>query len=385
MRRSTSTESQPELRGEVDEYLDELQNDHLGLVGSAPTIVHLRDLIRQVAASTRPVLIAGPTGSGKSVVAQAIHRLKWGERPARPANGNATQVPKQPDAAADVPLIQVSCAALDAGELADLLFGTANEHGILAMPGGGTVVLEDVERLPSEIQANLANALQKGALPVLGARPAQALTVRVLALTSRSLRRCVRERTFREDLLYELNVLTIPVPALDEHREDIPALVNHFLRLRQSKLRFAPEALSLLTGRSWPGGVRELKNVVDRAVTLGGGPVIGPEALRALVVPEPLEGAIEDSLRTLVGRLLDLPVGNKLAAVEAALLEQAMRAAAGNKTAAGRLLGLHRKAVERKLEKYRALRWIDGLDERTLREGQLPASSRPLAVLRMPS
>jgi DNA-binding NtrC family response regulator len=371
MRRSTTIEIQPVMRGEVDDYLDELQDDHLGLVGSASATVTLRDLIRQVATSPRPVLIAGPSGSGKSVVAQAIHRLRW-----------STRGPAVAASPGQAPLIQVSCAALSTDELEKLLFGTAAEPGVLASSAGGTLVLDDVDRLPLEIQAELSDVLQRGKLPAARTAAAPSITVRVVAVTSRSLRRCVRERTFREDLLYELNVLAVPVPGLDEHREDIPALVNHFLRLRQSKLRFSPEALAVLGGRSWPGGVRELKNVVDRAVALGGGPIVGPEAVRALVAPEPLEGAIEDSLRTLVGRLLDLPVGNKLAAVEAALLEQAMRAAAGNKTAAGRLLGLHRKAVERKLEKYRSLRWIDEIDERSIRESQIP-KPRPLSVVRM--
>jgi DNA-binding NtrC family response regulator len=153
----------------------------------------------------------------------------------------------------------------------------------------------------------------------------------------------------------------VAVPALDEHREDIPALVNHFLRVRQSKLRFATEALALLGARSWLGGVRELKNVVDRAVTLVHAPVVGPDPVNTLLAPSPIDGAIEDSLKTLVGRLLDLPVVNKLAAVEAALLEQAMQASSGNKTEAARMLGLHRKAIARKLEKHGVKRWSNGM------------------------
>jgi len=108
----------------------------------------------------------------------------------------------------------------------------------------------------------------------------------------------------------------------------------------------------VLANRSWPGGVRELRNLVERAALGSHERVIGADAVRALCAPEPLDGTIEHSLASLAGRLLDLPIGNKLAAVEAALLESAMRAAKGNKSAAARLLGLHRKAVERRLEKY---------------------------------
>jgi DNA-binding NtrC family response regulator len=331
------------IESEVEEYLDELQNDHLGMVGGSAALVALRDLIRQVAASERPVLVSGPSGAGKTLVAHAIHRLRKG-------------------GSEKTPMIQVSCAAIEEQELDGLLFGTgAPSTGVLGAAGGGTLVLDDVDQLPASVQARLARALQKGAWDGSVPGPAQRVTVRVVALTSRSLQRCVRERTFRQDLLYELGVLMVAVPALDEHCEDIPALVNHFLRVRQSKLRFSTEALALLGVRGWPGGVRELKNVVDRAVTLVHAPVVGPDPVNALLAPSPIDGAIEDSLKTLVGRLLDLPVGNKLAAVEAALLEQAMQASSGNKTEAARMLGLHRKAIARKLEKHGVKRWSNGM------------------------
>jgi DNA-binding NtrC family response regulator len=327
------------VESEVEEYLDELQNDHLGMVGSSAALIALRDLARQVAASERPVLVSGPSGAGKTVVAHAIHRLGKG-------SGGKT------------PMIQVSCAAIEEHELEGLLFGTSTPStGVLGTSGGATLVLDDVDQLPLTTQARLARALQKGVWDGPAPGPSQRVTVRVVALTSRSLQRCVRERVFRQDLLYELGVLVIAVPGLDEHREDVPALVNHFLRLRQSKLRFSTEALALLTARNWPGGVRELKNVVDRAVTLVHTPVVGPDPVTTLLAPSPIDGAIEDSLKTLVGRLLDLPVGNKLAAVEAALLEQAMQASCGNKTEAARMLGLHRKAIARKLEKHGVKRW----------------------------
>jgi len=319
--------------GEGDDYLEELQNDHLGLVGASPAIVALRDIIRRVAQSARPVLVTGPTGSGKSLVADAIHRLHDGGGP-------------------QSSLVRVDCGESDERALERILFGTDRQTGVLGAPGVGTLVLDDVNALPEGLQARMVRLLQTGMFRPVGSMVDRRVTTRVLAVTSRSLARSVRENTFRADLLYELGVLTVQVPALEQHKDDIPALVNHFLRLAGVRLRLSPEALDVLGNRSWSGGVRELRNLIERAAMDTHDRVIGADAVRALCVPEPLDGTTEHSLAALAGRLLDLPIGNKLAAVEAALLESAMRAAKGNKSAAARLLGLHRKAVERRLEKY---------------------------------
>ena len=311
---------------ETSEYLDELRNDHLGLVGSSPAMVALRDLIRRVAPSERPVLISGASGSGKSLVAAAIHRLSIAR------NGSNR-------------LAVVNCAEIGERDLEQILFRGIGRAGTV----GDVLVLDEVDLLPPSLQGKLVRALQAGAR---AGGPEARLSVRILALTNRSLARAVRENTFRSDLLYELGVLTVPVPGLDEHRDDIPALVNHFLRLGPSSLRFSAEAVDLLCGRGWPGSVRELRSLVERAVSLTHERIVSAETVRGLAAPEPLETTINESLQSLAGRLLRLPVRNKLAAVEEALLATALEACDGNKSAAARMLGLHRKAVERKLEKY---------------------------------
>ncbi len=318
-----------------DDYLEELRNDHLGLVGSSPALVALRDLIRRVAPSGRPVLISGPTGAGKSLVAEAISRL------GAPGDGGSVRS-----------LARVSCGEVDEEDLEQILFGSDRQVGLLGAGGATTLVLEDVNLLPEGLQAKMVRLLQLGTFRPIGSSVERRVSVRVLAVTSRSLPRCVRENTFRADLLYELGVLTVSVPGLDEHRDDIPALVNHFLRLDGSQVRLSSDALEALASRGWPGGVRELRNLVERAVVQTHDRVIDVDAVQSLCAPLPIEGVIEDSLASLAERVLDLPIGNKLAALEAALLESAMRTSHGNKSAAARLLGLHRKAVERKLEKY---------------------------------
>jgi len=318
---------------ETGEYLDELRNDHLGLVGGSPAMVALRDLIRRVARSERPILISGPEGSGKSLVAVAIHRLAMGE------SGLGR-------------LVFANCSEIAEKDLEAMLFGSPSRPPTVS--AADMVVLDEVELLPAALQAKLVRGLQASSALQAGralpgdTRPAP----RILAVTNHSLSRAVRENTFRADLLYELAVLTVPVPGLDEHLSDIPALVNHFLRLGQSGIRFSPDALDFLCGRAWPGGVRELRSLVERAVSLAHEPVVGADFMRRLVAPEPIETNINHSLQALAERLLRLPVRNKLAAVEEALLSMAMGHCDGNKSAAARMLGLHRKAVERKLEKY---------------------------------
>jgi DNA-binding NtrC family response regulator len=317
---------------ETHEYLDELRNDHLGLVGGSPAMVALRDLIRRVARSERPILLSGPEGAGKSLVAVAIHRLALGE------SGLGR-------------LVFANCSEIAEKDLEAMLFGSASRAPTVA--AADIVVLDEVDVLPAALQAKLVRALQVGVASPghFGGTEARPLP-RILALTNHSLSRAVRENTFRADLLYELGVLTVPVPGLDEHKSDIPALVNHFLRLGQSPIRFSADALDFLCGRGWSGGVRELRSLVERAVSLAREPVVAAEVIRRLVAPEPIETNINHSLQALAERLLRLPVRNKLAAVEEALLSMAMENCDGNKSAAARMLGLHRKAVERKLEKY---------------------------------
>lgn len=324
--------AEPSERGITDDYLDELRNDHLGLVGGSAAMVALRDLIRRVALSEGPVLVLGPAGSGKSLVAEAIHRV---------ANRESS----------GARLARINCSEIGEAGVEQVLFGVAAQAGILGERG--TLVLDDVESLSPALQARLVYALQTGSFRARDATVDHPLAARIIAITARSLARCVREQTFRADLLYELGVLTVPVPGLDERRDDIPALVNHFLRLGTKNVRFSGEALDLMASRVWPGSVRELRNLVERVVAFAREPLVGREALAGLLSPSEAGTSTESSLKTIIARLLDLPVNNKLAAVEAALLESAMRVTDGNKSAAARLLGVHRKAVERKLEKYR--------------------------------
>lgn len=328
--------------GQAEEYWQELREDHLGLVGSSKAMVALRTAIRRVGDSERPVLVCGPTGSGKQLVIEALHRLRAINRPvsARGAGGS--------------PLIVVGCSGIAENELEFLLFGNDRARGMLSAAEDGTLVLEDVGALSPSLQAKMVRILEHGTYRPLGALSERRFQARVVASTLRPLERAVRDGMFRADLYYRLSSAIVSVPTLCERREDIPALVNHFVRQIGSSARFTEDALEALADRSWDGNVRELRNVVERACgACPEGRFVDGQVIASLAAVPVTPTLRPDSLAAFAAEILGSLPGNKLEAVEAALISQAMALAGGNKTAAARLLGVHRKSVERKLDKYR--------------------------------
>ncbi len=174
---------------------------------------------------------------------------------------------------------------------------------------------------------------------------------RIVAATHASLSELVARGQFREDLLYRLDVLTVPVPALAERTEDIPALVAHFVRQQPRTLRFTTDAMDLLCCLPWPGNVRQLRNLIDRLAVFAENDQITPEIVRPFLASNTETEKAVTSLEPIVRAILRLPVENKLAAIQEALIAEAMALCDGNKSAAARLLGVHRKAVERRVEK----------------------------------
>ncbi|MEK7474544.1 MAG: sigma-54 dependent transcriptional regulator [Candidatus Coatesbacteria bacterium] len=240
------------------------------LVGRSPAMLELYKLIGRLAGSAIPVLIRGESGSGKELVARALHR--FGPRP-------------------DGPFVAVDCGSLPAGLLEGELFGYergAFTGAVAAKPGrfeladGGTLFLDEVGNIPMELQAKLLRALQEKATQRLGATKAVSWDARVLSATNADPRELASEGRFREDLLYRLAGVEIGVPPLRERLGDLPVLVGLFLRrwaAGRPGLAFTPEAIRLLEAWSWPGNVRELEHAVSRAAALASGPSIGPESL----------------------------------------------------------------------------------------------------------
>ena len=307
------------------------------LVGVSPAMELLRETIRRAALSDRPVLVTGPTGSGKELVVEALHTL--GPHP-------------------DHPLLDLNCGAIPEALMESQLFGHAKgaftsadreQQGYLTLVKQGTLFLDEVAELPATLQAKLLRVLETGVFRPVGSASQGRFEGRVVAATHADLTDRVRTGAFREDLFYRLNVLAIRVPPLGERREDVPALVAHFCRGQKRPLRFSAAALDLLMGSAWPGHVRQLRNLVDRVAAFADDDLVTPEALAPFLAESPASNTNADVLQSTARNILRLPIENKLEAIEEALIAEAVRLSDGNKSGAARLLGLHRKAVSRRL------------------------------------
>jgi two-component system response regulator HydG len=292
-------------------------------------------LVDQVADSSATVLIQGESVTGKELVARAIH-----ERSARRCK----------------PFVAVNCAALPETLLESELFGyekgaftgaAGRKEGRFELADGGTLFLDEVADLAPVTQPKILRVLQEGEFERVGGTRTLRVDVRLVTATNQDLGRMVKERRFREDLYYRLNVITIHVPPLRERREDIRVLALHFLRLYATKNNrrlegLSDEAIRRLEAYQWPGNVRELENVMERAVVLARG-----ATLEVGDLPEHIAGATP-----LPEGVLTVRIGTPLAEVEQQLLEATLQATKGDKSLAARLLGIDRTTVARKLRRW---------------------------------
>jgi two-component system response regulator HydG len=241
------------------------------IVSSSPAMKRVVEITQRVAESDLPVLVTGETGTGKGLIARALHLES------KRAAG---------------PLVTVNCAALPEALLESELFGhvkgaftgaVASRPGLFAEASGGSLFLDEIGDMPLAMQAKLLHVLERGAVRPVGAEKEQAVDVRIIAATNRDLHEAVRSGSFREDLLYRLDVVAIEVPPLRCRREDILSLLDHHLRQARERhpsskvVRFSPAAAEALLAYGWPGNVRELQHVVERLVLLGREEEIGVE------------------------------------------------------------------------------------------------------------
>ncbi len=243
------------------------QFDHYGIVGRSRAIQEVVRTARVIAQSRSTVLIIGETGTGKELVARAIH--DWSSQ-------------------REMPLVRVNCAALPETLIESELFGhvrgaftgaVANKKGRFALADGGTIFLDEIGVIAPSVQAKLLRVLQEREFEPLGSERSVQVDVRVIAATNRDLRQLVGDGRFQEDLYYRLNVIPITMPPLRERREDVPLLVEHFIRRHAGRAGkrvdgISPQAMAVLVDAPWPGNVRELENAVERAVVLAPQPVI---------------------------------------------------------------------------------------------------------------
>jgi two-component system response regulator HydG len=311
--------------------LDELYGAG-SIIGTSPVMAKTLELVRQVAPSTATVLIQGESGTGKELIADAIHH--GGPRRERA-------------------FIKVNCTALPENLLESELFGhergaftgaVARREGRFELADGGTLFMDEIGDISVAMQAKLLRVLQSGEFERVGGTRTLKVDVRLVAATNADLAALVREKRFREDLYYRLNVIAIQLPPLRERQEDIPLLAHHFLRsyaARNAKTvrGFTEEALDILQTYAWPGNVRELENVVERAVVLTQSPLISPADL-----PETLVRSDQ------AARHLVISIGTPLEEVEDRLIEETLRYTKGDKTLAAKLLGIATRTVYRRMK-----------------------------------
>ena len=308
------------------------------IVGKNPQMFEVYKRIGKVVDNKATVLVTGETGTGKELVARAIH-----------FNGLLKERP----------FVVVDCASLPQDILESELFGhekgaftgaIAKKLGKFEIAHGGTLFLDEVGNLTLAIQAKLLRVLQEKQIQRVGGTKPIKINVRIIAATHRDLEKAVKENSFREDLYYRLNVVLIPLPALRRRKDDIPLLVEHFLRQYRSeskgKIKYVPpETMNLLMNYSWPGNVRELENIIERAVVMGKESTILPEDL-----PSEISEASYISYPDLTAGKTFLK--QRVVNLERKLIIEALEKTGWVQTKAAKLLGISRRIIRYKMQKY---------------------------------
>jgi DNA-binding NtrC family response regulator len=308
------------------------------LVGMSEPMRQIYALIEQVAPSTASVLITGESGTGKELVARTIHNLS----------------PRK-----NTSFVAINCSAIPETLMESELFGhergaftgaAARRLGCFELANAGTLLLDEISEMPVSLQAKLLRVLEDRKIRRLGASQEIPVDVRVLAATNRDPAEAVRLGTFREDLLYRLNVITIELPPLRRRKDDIPLLAQHLVaqlaeRHERPARLLSPAAIEALQSNAWPGNVRELRNVIERAVIICSGEVIE----RHHLAPYPLE----QRARSRGEDTLTLPVGTPIEEVERRMILCTLQKTDNNKTRAAELLQISLKTLHNKLRHYR--------------------------------
>jgi DNA-binding NtrC family response regulator len=316
------------------------------LIGQSPEIRRIFELVEKVGCTEAPVLVTGETGTGKELVARAIHRVQ--------AKG---------------PFVPIDCSALPPGLWESELFGyvrgaftgaSGGKVGLVELADGGTAFFDEIGEVPLEFQPKLLRLLQEREYRPVGSVTWRKTRFRVVAATNRDLARAVEMNTFRADLYYRLSVVEIRLPPLRERRDDIPLLVEHFLRQHGCGHSMSRECLEAMMAYDWPGNVRELENVIRRMVVTSSTRVLRPADLPAAVRFASLQR--KGPSRSLYpggeerGELDAAQAVCSIAEVERKAILGALEYARGRKTMAASLLGIGRSTLYRRLRQYQMIR-----------------------------
>ena len=315
-----------------------------GIIGVSEGIKRVREMIPIVARSTATVLLTGETGTGKEIIARAIHF--------------------QSDRA-EKPFVAINCSAIPAALVESELFGyergaftgaSIRTAGKFELANGGTVFLDEIAEMPLDLQPKLLRFLEERKFFRLGSTIEQRVDLHVIAATNRNIEALVHEGKFREDLFYRLNVMPIILPSLRDRPEDIPILAQHFLdEFSNQSMRFTPAALDLLSHFHWKGNIRELRNAVERISLLITKNAIDANDLETLGIGKMSVHSSSPSPESSLASLIQSQDGKTdlLEESEKILVQLALRQADGNVSEAARLLGIDRKTMDRRREKYR--------------------------------
>lgn len=312
------------------------------LVGISGATRNIRTLIERIAPTDVRVLVTGPSGTGKEVVSKALHQLSH---------------------RAQQPFVSVHCGAIPAELLESELFGYVrgaftgadkDRQGLLSMADGGTLFLDEIGEMPLPMQVKLLRVLQEGSFYPVGGREQKFIDIRLIAATNAHLPELVRQGRFREDLYYRIKGITLETTALDERREDIPLLIQHFLAKYSEavgqKMQLSPPALQWFLQKSWPGNVRELRNTLESVLAIARHGVVQLADIQLLHM-DAADGALSspfDEETPLLGGSLDEQVRQ----LEIRLLSAALTEHQGNRSKAARQLGLSRQGLLKKIERY---------------------------------
>lgn len=307
-------------------------------VGESASIRRVQQLIKKVAPTTTPVLILGESGTGKEVVAKEIHR-------------QSSRTHK--------PFIAINCAALSEGVLESELFGHqkgaftgayAQKKGLLEAADGGTLFLDEIAEIPTSLQVKLLRFLQEQEFQRVGGTETINVNVRLIAATNRNLAQEVKDKRFREDLFYRLNVFEIHTPPLRERKEDIPLLVDHFLNQQSASLRLSEEAMEAVMRYDWPGNIRQLENALERASVLAENGMIQVNDLPSKVIGSDTR---EEALFMPQNALTSPPLNQEsLIQLEKEMLLKTLQENNWNQSKTAKKLGIKRATLQYRMQKY---------------------------------
>ena len=314
-----------------------------GFVGDSPALSRIRQIVEKIAPSRTPVLILGESGTGKEVLARALHD----------ANPAGTFVP-------------IDCGSLVGPLMESELFGhtkgsftgaSETKRGLIELAHGGTAFFDEIGDLPLDLQVKLLRLLQEREYRPVGSLTRHKVDIRVIAATHRDLKREVERGTFRQDLYYRLNVISIRIPALRDRKEDIPALVERFLRKSQTNCSITQETLDAMQKYEWPGNVRELQNCVDRMVAMNSGPLLHiadlPSALHnSILAGKAGQASFAAAASVQASGASPHPLVVPLYEIEKRAIIEALAQTKGDRGVAAHLLGIGRTTLYRKLKEY---------------------------------